>query len=216
MARAQKQTKEAKLFSGANILLFLAVFFLTAALMLNSNRSGLAIMLEGVSTYEVIDEGVPQGVYLTKTGNGSGSVSSSPKGISCGTDCDETYAFGTSVTLTANSSTGSQFGGWSGSCTGTGRCRLTVDGVKNVSAAFTLRKYTLTTKKYGNGTITSSIQGINCGTDCKESYDYNTMVVLTATPDFGHSFAGWGGACKGTGTCGMKMTSSRSASGFFK
>ncbi len=51
---------------------------------------------------------------VTKSGTGSGTVTSSPSGIICGTDCTETYTNGTSVTLTPISDAGSTFAGWSG------------------------------------------------------------------------------------------------------
>ena len=38
------------------------------------------------------------------------------------------------------------------------------------------------------GTVTSAPVGIDCGADCSETYDYNTTVVLTATPDAGFTF----------------------------
>ena len=38
---------------------------------------------------------------VTKAGTGTGTVTSSPAGINCGSDCSESYASGTSVTLTA-------------------------------------------------------------------------------------------------------------------
>jgi len=47
-------------------------------------------------------------------GNGAGTVTSSPTGITCGNDCTEVYPQGTMVTLTATPSTGSVFAGWSG------------------------------------------------------------------------------------------------------
>ena len=52
----------------------------------------------------------PTPTYLltvTQTGDGSGTVSSSPTGIDCGTDCSETYAPARVVTLTAVAGTGS-------------------------------------------------------------------------------------------------------------
>ena len=51
---------------------------------------------------------------VTTAGTGSGTVTSSPAGISCGADCSEPYNRGTVVSLTATAATGSSFGGWTG------------------------------------------------------------------------------------------------------
>src|SRR5207244_8485831 len=59
---------------------------------------------------------------VNKAGTGSGTVTSSPAGIDCGTSCSADYASGTLVTLTAAASAGSTFTGWSGGCSGTGDC----------------------------------------------------------------------------------------------
>ncbi len=55
--------------------------------------------------------------------------------------------------------------------------------------------YTLTVTKAGtgSGTVTSSPNGINCGSDCSENYSNNTQVTFTAMADTGSTFAGWGG-----------------------
>lgn len=71
-------------------------------------------------------------------GTGVGSVTSSPVGINCGSDCTEAYTAGTAVTLTAVAATGSTFAGYTGACTGTGACVVTVDAAKSVTATFTL------------------------------------------------------------------------------
>ena len=39
---------------------------------------------------------------VSRSGSGSGTVTSSPSGISCGSDCTQTYTAGTKVTLTAS------------------------------------------------------------------------------------------------------------------
>jgi hypothetical protein len=69
-------------------------------------------------------------------GAGSGTVTSSPAGINCGIDCSEAYAAGTEVTLTATPASGSTFSGWSGSCTGTGACKVTMSQARSVTATF--------------------------------------------------------------------------------
>jgi hypothetical protein len=51
---------------------------------------------------------------VTRLGTGSGTVTSAPSGINCGSDCSQAYSSGTVVTLTALPAAGSTFGGWSG------------------------------------------------------------------------------------------------------
>jgi Divergent InlB B-repeat domain len=69
-------------------------------------------------------------------GSGSGAVTSSPAGINCGIDCSEAYAAGTEVTLTATPASGSTFAGWSGDCTGSGSCKVTMSQARSVTATF--------------------------------------------------------------------------------
>ncbi|MEM2873870.1 MAG: MopE-related protein [Candidatus Nanoarchaeia archaeon] len=72
---------------------------------------------------------------VSKAGTGSGTVTGA--GINCGADCSETYASGTSVTLTASAASGSVFAGWSGAgCSGTGTCNIIMDATKAVTATF--------------------------------------------------------------------------------
>jgi aryl-phospho-beta-D-glucosidase BglC (GH1 family) len=73
---------------------------------------------------------------VTRAGTGSGTVTSSPGGINCGTSCTANYANGTSVTLTAAAASGSAFAGWSGSCSGTGSCVLAMTASRSVTATF--------------------------------------------------------------------------------
>jgi RHS repeat-associated protein len=74
---------------------------------------------------------------ISKSGSGSGTVTSSPAGINCGATCSAAYAAGTVVTLTATPAADSTFGGWSGACTGTATtCSVTLNQAQAVNATF--------------------------------------------------------------------------------
>ena len=70
--------------------------------------------------------------------------------------------------------------------------------------------YALTVRKdgSGNGTVTSNPAGIDCGSDCRESFAAGTQVRLTGTPDSCSTLTGFGGDCAGDGT--VTMSSDRS------
>lgn len=73
---------------------------------------------------------------ITLVGSGSGTVASTPTGIACGSACSANYATGTRVDLAATPAATSTFRGWSGACSGTGACTVTLDSATSVSAAF--------------------------------------------------------------------------------
>ena len=74
---------------------------------------------------------------VVRAGGGTGSVSSNPPGINCGTDCSEPYNSGASVTLTASAAGGSTFAGWSGCDTVSGAtCTVTMSAARTVTATF--------------------------------------------------------------------------------
>lgn len=78
---------------------------------------------------------------VQRSGSGSGTVSSAPSGISCGSTCSFSFARGTAVTLSAKAAPGSKFAGWSGaSCSGTGGCRVTLSAPTTIAATFTKSK----------------------------------------------------------------------------
>jgi len=155
---------------------------------------------------------------VVRTGAGTGTVSSSPPGIDCGTDCSEAYASGTVVTLTASAASGSTFAGWSGCDTVAGAtCTVTVDSARTATAAFDLQRFVLTVNKTGllggQGSVTSNPPGIDCGTDCAEPYTNGTVVILTASPTL---FSGWSGCDSVSGTtCTVTVNSARSVTASF-
>ena len=95
---------------------------------------------------------------LTVSRSGGGTVTSSPAGIDCGSDCSQPYPAGSTqsceydsetgrvvctpvpvyqdVTLTASTPSGWSFQGWGGACSGTAGCTVTMDGDATVSASW--------------------------------------------------------------------------------
>ena len=150
---------------------------------------------------------------VQKSGTGTGTVTSSPAGIQCGSTCSVEFAENSTVTLTATPASGSKFSGSSGACSGTGNCITTLWSDRSVTATFTATgspppppppgdSFTVVVQKslsgQGNGTVTSSPAGIDCGADCDGSYPAGTNVTFTATPTSGQ-FTGWTvGPCAGS------------------
>ena len=260
---------------------------------------------------------------LNKTGDGNGSVTSVPSGITCGNDCSEEFDSGTSVTLTAVPDDNSLFNGWGGACAmceGT-TCTITMDADKTCTANFApipneppviqtltaepVSGYTPLTVSFtctahdsdgsileyqwdfngdnvfdettntGSTTYTYEAPGthearckvvdddgaesisdpveitaqaqptlytlsinpvpdhgsvlspqdgsqITCGsagTDCSESYEDGTGIILYAEPDEGYEFAGWVGYCASCGNdvqCAIQMDSDKTCTANFE
>jgi Divergent InlB B-repeat domain len=162
------------------------------------------------------------GAYvLSVSKSGNGTVVSSPAGINCGSDCSGSYAKGSSVSLAATPAAGYVFSGWSGACSGSGACTVSMSSSKSVSANFTssVSMNTLTVTNAGGGKITSAPSGIDCGSDCSQAYAAGTVVTMTAQPSAGYSFQGWSGACTGagagTGKCSVTMNGARAVTATF-
>lgn len=247
---------------------------------------------------------------VNKAGSGNGTVTSNPTGINCGATCSAAFNAGASVTLSAAAASGSAFVGWSGACTGTGTCTVTMNAAQTVTATFDTAQsfgtlnlqvsglpsgnsatltitgpggfnqqrtiltgtgqslsdvvtgiYTVTAPSVvvsgttynpnpasqnitvtsgsatasvnytqapattfaltvskggtGGGTVNSSPAGIICGATCTANFSSGASVLLSAVADTGSSFAGWGGACSGTGTCSVTMDAAKSVTATF-
>jgi hypothetical protein len=152
---------------------------------------------------------------VQKGGSGTGTVTSGDGLINCGNDCSQTYSSGTQVSLSAAAGGGSRFGSWSGGCSGSGACNVTMNQDKSVTATF-IAQHQLSVTTDGSGTVTSSPAGIDCGATCSAVYDHGTSVTLNAAPATGWSFAGWSDpGCPGTGGCVETMDSPRSITATF-
>lgn len=58
----------------------------------------------------------------------------------------------------------------------------------------------------GTGEVSDAALGTLCPGACTHTFDSDTEVTLSAVANAGSVFAGWGGACTGTGTCVLEMT----------
>lgn len=89
-----------------------------ATFRLRPSSFGLQINLVGAAGI-----GGPEGV--------GGIVTSAPSGINCGATCSALFGAG-DVTLTAVAAYGHEFIGWSGACTGTGTCTVSLGAYVDV------------------------------------------------------------------------------------
>ncbi len=80
-------------------------------------------------------------------------------------------------------------------------------GAGGSSSSFPTGSYQLSVKAAGAGagTVSSKPSGIDCGQSCTASFSSGTQVALTASPTANSFFAGWSGACSGTGTCNVTL-----------
>jgi len=80
-----------------------------------------------LSTYKII---------TAQVGTGSGTITSDPSGIICGSKCLDVFVNNSGVKLIAKPDIGSGFQGWDGACSGKGKCIVKMDADKDVSASF--------------------------------------------------------------------------------
>jgi YVTN family beta-propeller protein len=98
--------------------------------------SGIAISPDGGHAYvsdrlanAVTEIGGSAPLTVALAGNGIGSVTSSPPGILCGTECQARFTIGTRVALNVLAGTGSEFSGWKGSDCGNGMVTIARPGI---------------------------------------------------------------------------------------
>jgi PKD repeat protein len=160
----------------------------------------------------------PFPLTLSTAGTGSGGFGWSPDAaVGCDSGCVGRFDLGTVVTLTVTPGPGSVFTGWSGDCSGTGSCQVTMNQARSVTATFAPGSFPVTVSKQGTGSgqVSSSPAGIGCGSGCQASFAASSTVTLTAAPAAGSVFAGWSGDCSGTGTCQLTMSHARSVTATF-
>jgi hypothetical protein len=143
-------------------------------------------------------------VSVAKVGDGVGTVTSNPAGITCGTNCSADFTQ-SPITLNATAGLESSFTGYAKDCAGT-TCQLNLNAFKTVDAQFTLKSYpvnvTFISSNPGGNTITSNPPGLTCdptASACTGNFKFGTSVTLTAVPDsVTGRFGAWtAGPCAG-------------------
>jgi len=157
---------------------------------------------------------------VTKSGNSNGTIKG--PGIKCGTDCDETYLGGKTITLTRSAPITGTIFRWLGDCESRGAkqtCTLTMNADKSVGAEYKLRPLGLTVKTAGPGTVSGLVGGATCGADECYVVDYGTPVTLAAiaATNPASEFVSWAGCKTVSGTaCSFTMKRKRTVTATFR
>jgi hypothetical protein len=135
---------------------------------------GVAVVLDDDPALQQLSVGVE---------GGGGVLLAPPGGV---------YEQGTVVTLTAEAAPGFGFAGWSGHLAGSANpASIQMEADRAVTAHFTtLETFTLGVTAVGSGAVALDPPG--------GVYPSGTVVTLSATPDPGSAFVGWGGALAGS------------------
>jgi hypothetical protein len=137
----------------------------------------------------------PMNLSVTKSGTGTGAVSSNPAPLSGTVDGGTAvFNYGTSVTLTATpaaSSTASPVV-WAGcdSINGSNQCIVTMTAIKNVTATFTINSYTVSTSFGTGGSISPTSRLVTHGSTTTFTVTANAGYTIGSVTGCGGSLAG--------------------------
>jgi len=170
-------------------------------------------------TTSIVARFTPLRLAVRLSNSAAGTVSTEPAGAACRQEIhDETYhlcrefAAGTRVTVNVTPKPSHTLKGWNPGCEPVGptSCAITVldeatwvgaifdnDQQLNLPTSITVQ-FRLRKSGSGSGRVTAS--KLDCGSQCAGRYAYATSLTLTAAPDNGSEFDGWGGVCAATQT----------------
>jgi hypothetical protein len=185
----------------------------------NAATTGYSVLQSKVQNIILNKTASEYKLSLSIIGSGSGSVSSQPTGISSvGQPVSWLFNAGTAIALTATPAPGSYFAGWTGACSGTETCTVTVNSELLVAASFKkIPKVSVTLNGTGAGSINGTPSSLAClsGT-CTADLEPGEVVTLMAAPDSDSTFDGWQGACVNkSGNCTFTATEPASVSATF-
>ena len=105
------------------------------------------------------------------------------------------YQYETEVRLTATPEAGWVFSNWSGDASGSENpLDVKIEGATSIKAVFKRAQYNLDITTVGEGTVTQEVVVAPTVT----SYDYESVIKLTATPTQGWGFSSWTGDLEST------------------
>ena len=161
----------------------------------------------------------PLRLAVRLSNSAAGVASTNPAGAPCRQEFhDEKYVLcrefspGTQVTVTVTPTAPHTFKAWNPGCTPVGptSCTITVldegtwvgasfdnDQQPNLPTTITVQFWL---RKHGDGTGRVTSSKLDCGSQCGAQYNYGSSLTLTAAPDNGSVFDGWGGVCAATQT----------------
>lgn len=156
--------------------------------------------------------------FTINGGTGTFTCSPVPTSTTPGCEGTGTTCYGwpttvTSVTCTAtpaNENTSIEWGWDASSCGFDRTCVIALNPWKGISTTWRQGpKLQILLAGTGKGTVTGPVVGIECdrpgGIHCIGIGSNGWTVPLTATPALGSAFAGWSGACTGTGGCSVVL-----------
>ncbi|HNN97694.1 MAG TPA: hypothetical protein PKI03_35760, partial [Pseudomonadota bacterium] len=139
-------------------------------------------------------------------GDGAARVRSVPLGIDCPDGCSAPFPLGTRIEVTAQAGARSTLQPWQGCPSPRGDlCQITLTQDTPIEIRADLdtppgtESVRLQIDRRGSGRVVADLPPpFDCGSVCRADVPKQQSLVLTAVPDHGNYFAGWGGACQGT------------------
>jgi List-Bact-rpt repeat protein len=167
---------------------------------------------------------------VSKAGSGTGTVTGG--GIDCGVTCAASVPQGSTVTLNAAPGDGSTFTGWSGPCSGTAACTLTMNASTSVTATFDATPTTsppppppppppgavrFTVEKVGPGFgYVGGAGGIDCGPSCSVEVQPGSVMAVVASAAAGSRFVTWSGECAAKPACSVTVNTATTLTARFE
>ncbi len=170
---------------------------------------------------------VPLTIAISGTGAGTVSIDGS---VVCSlllgqktVSCTRTADVGATLELVGAPAISSLYNGFTGDCTGTGKCSLVISAAHTVNAGFTRRQVPLTMRLTGQGGGVLTIDGLPACTlplgdgtaTCSKLVDYGAPLVFAGNATAESVFDTFGGDCSAGTSCTLTPTAASSVTGVF-